>query len=342
MTFFLKSYFDRISKKIHNYTATSQTGFDTRTTFGLMVIGSLVLWPFAIYHCIAGNYFMMTIVGGLAVLATSNSIQIRRRNVAPPLLMLITSLLTNMTAFLATYDLKLGGIFWVYPALVFNYSLVGTRIAVWTNITLCMSALYLAGSWTAWPQWVRIAVTMTATGFFSHIFSSNIDRQKQALLQLATVDPLTGVRNRHELQLELQRACNQQTRSGAPVTLLILDIDFFKQINDTHGHIKGDEVLIETAQLISKRLRATDSLYRYGGDEFFVLAGGTSAHGGLTLAEDLRIAIQNNRPGGLAGVGISLGVAEYAPPESISEWHRRADEALYRAKMNGRNRAELA
>lgn len=341
MMFILKAYFKRISKKLHRYTATSQTG-DARTTFGLMVIGSLVLWPFAIYHLVAGNVFMATIVGGLALLATANSILIRRKEAAPPLLMLISCVLTNITVLLATFHLKLDGIFWVYPAIVFNYSLVGTRVAVWANIILCSSVLYLASSWAEWPLWPRIVVTMAATGFFSHIFSSNIDRQKQALVTLATIDPLTGVRNRHELQLELMKACSQQTRFGTPVTLLVLDIDFFKKVNDTYGHIKGDEVLVEIAKLMGKRLRTTDSLYRYGGEEFLVLAGGTNADGGRILAEDLRNTIQNSRPCELPGISISLGVAQYVPPESISEWLSRADEALYRAKANGRNRVELA
>ena len=342
MMFILKSFSERISKKLHRYTATSQTGFDARTTFGLMVIGSVVLWPFAIYHLVAGNVFMMTIVGGLALLATANSILIWRKETAPPLLMLISCVLTNLTVLLATVHLKLEGIFWVYPALVFNYSLVGTRVAVWANIALCSSVWYLAGGWAEWPLWPRIVVTMAVTGFFSHIFSSNIDRQKQALVTLATIDPLTGVRNRHELQLELMKACSQQSRSGTPVTLLVLDIDYFKKINDTYGHIKGDEVLVEIAKLMSKRLRATDDLYRYGGEEFLVLASGTNVEGGRILAEDLRNTIQNSRPCGLSGMSISLGVAQYAPPESISAWLHRADEALYRAKANGRNRVELA
>jgi diguanylate cyclase (GGDEF)-like protein len=342
MMLILKSFSERISKNLHRYSATSQTGFDARTTFGLMVIGSVVLWPFAIYHLFSGNVFMTTIVGGLALLATANAILILRTEAAPPRLMLVSCVLTNITVLLAAFHLKLDGIFWVYPALVFNYSLVGTRVAVWANITLCTSVLYLAVSWAEWPLWPRIAVTMVATGFFSHIFSSNIDRQKQVLMTLATIDPLTGVRNRHELQLELMKACSQQTRLGTPVTLLVLDIDFFKKVNDTYGHIKGDDVLVEIARLLGKRLRATDSLFRYGGEEFLVLAGGATADGGRILAEDLRITIQNSRPCELSGISISLGVAQYAPPESISEWLHRADEALYRAKANGRNRVELA
>ena len=154
--------------------------------------------------------------------------------------------------------------------------------------------------------------------------------------------PLTGVRNRHELQLDLMKACSQQTRTGTPVTLLVIDLDFFKTVNDTYGHIKGDEVLTEIAGLMVRRLRATDSLYRYGGEEFLVLASGTDAEGGRTLAEDLRTTIENSSPCGVSGITISLGVAQYAPPESISAWLHRADEALYRAKANGRNRVELA
>jgi diguanylate cyclase (GGDEF)-like protein len=342
MMFILKSFSERINKKLHRYSATSQTGFDVRTTFGLMVIGSFVLWPFAIYHLVSGNVFMMTIVGGLALLATANAILIWRKETAPPLWMLITCVLTNLTVVLATLHLKLEGTLWAYPILVFNYALVGTRAAVWANIALCSSVWYLAGGWADWPLWPRIVVTMAVTGFFGHIFSSNIDRQKKALVTLATIDPLTGARNRHELQLELMKACSQQTRSGTPVTLLVIDLDFFKNINDTYGHIKGDEVLAEIARLMGRRLRATDDLYRYGGEEFLVLAGGTNVEGGWILAEDLRETIQNSRPCGMPGITISLGVAEYAPPESISAWLHRADEALYRAKANGRNRVELA
>jgi diguanylate cyclase (GGDEF)-like protein len=341
--FSFKSFSESIRKKINNYSATSHTGFDDRTTFGLMVIASIALWPFAIYHIIDSSLFMMAIVGGLALLATAIAVQTRRRKVAPPILMLIACMLANIVVFLAIVHLKVTGIFWVYPVLIFNYSLVGTRVAVWVNIILCALVLHCVSSWdAASPQLPRIVATMVVTAFFSHIFSSNIDRQKQALKEVATIDPLTGVRNRRELQSDLLMACNQHIRSGAPVTLLVIDIDFFKEINDTYGHSKGDDALIEIAKQMGKRLRATDILFRYGGEEFLVLASGVSADGGRILAEELRGAIQNARLGELPMISISVGVAEYTLPESIDEWLHRADEALYRAKANGRNRVELA
>lgn len=338
----LKSFKERFCKRINDYIATSQTGFDDRTTFGLMIIGSIVLWPFAIYHIIVGDFFMTTIVGGLASLATFIGVYTYRKEATPPLLVLAACVFTNVTVFLATVHLKHTGIYWVFPAIIFNYSLVGTRVAVWANLALSVPVLYYASSWADSSSWPRVIATMAVTAYFCHIFSANIDSHKQALKEMATIDPLTGARNRRELQADLLKACGQQSRFGTPVTLLILDIDNFKEINDTHGHAKGDEVLTEIAKLVGKRLRTTDTLYRYGGEEFLVVAEGTHAEEGRILAENLRLIIQNTNLTKRSEISISLGVAEYAPSESVSEWLHRADEALYRAKANGRNRVELA
>lgn len=318
------------------------TAFDPRTTFWLSVIAACGLTPFALLHLVKSDLFMAAIVSSLDLVAIAIAIEIRRNGSAAPKSLLAAIIIGNVVVLLTTTQLQLIGVFWVYPVLVFNYSVVGTRAANWINLCLCLAVFSYAATWTSDAQMLRIVATTILTAVFAYIFSSNIDRQKQALRELASVDPLTGARNRREMQLGLKRACETHERHGTPSVLFIIDLDFFKQINDQYGHDVGDEVLVEVVNLVGKRLRVTDLLYRYGGEEFLVLANGTPTEQGLVLAEDLRERVQNGCKGDLPPVRISIGVAELAANESPAEWLKRADDALYRAKANGRNRVEIA
>jgi diguanylate cyclase (GGDEF)-like protein/hemerythrin-like metal-binding protein len=118
----------------------------------------------------------------------------------------------------------------------------------------------------------------------------------------------------------------------------MFDLDHFKRVNDTYGHGAGDAVLAGTAQTVRMHLRASDALIRWGGEEFLVMAPATQLEGAMGLAEKLRAAVAAIDFPGVGHVTMSLGVAEYAPGESLAEWIERTDQALYRAKAGGRNR----
>ncbi|MGE5386364.1 MAG: GGDEF domain-containing protein [Betaproteobacteria bacterium] len=322
--------------------ATPLTGFDPRTSFWLCVITVVGLLPFALFHWIRGDLYTAVIVGGLTLVAITIATAIYRMGALPPALLITGCLIGNVVIFLAVQRMRMPVIFWVYPILIFNYSMIGTRLANWTNICFCLAIWICTYHWIDPTYWPRLVVTMTLTVLFGYIFSSNIDRQKRALHEMASVDPLTGARNRREMQLGIKHACKLRDRFGTPSSLLLFDLDFFKQVNDLHGHAIGDRVLIDLVELVSKRLRATDTLYRYGGEEFVVLASSTSQQDGRQLAESLCELVRGSRLGGLPDIRISIGVAEYLPPELPAAWLKRADEALYRAKANGRNRIEVA
>jgi diguanylate cyclase (GGDEF)-like protein len=158
---------------------------------------------------------------------------------------------------------------------------------------------------------------------------------------LATRDALTGVYNRRAFLERTEQELLRVRRTGHPLALLVLDIDSFKAINDTHGHPAGDEVIRQLARSVESTLRATDFVGRLGGEEFAVTLPETNAHGALQLAERLRIAVSEARPfvGGLAlPFTVSVGVAISNPEEPLDRLLSRGDEALYAAKRGGRNK----
>ena len=159
--------------------------------------------------------------------------------------------------------------------------------------------------------------------------------------ELAIRDELTGVHNRRYLISLIEREKDRSDRSGRAFCLCLLDIDFFKRINDTYGHSAGDTVLRAFAQTVQAQVRASDSFGRYGGEEFLLMLPETPASDALVLAERVRVAVGKLRcmdgPSEIS-LTVSIGVAEYCMGESITSAIGRADEALYLAKSSGRNR----
>jgi diguanylate cyclase (GGDEF)-like protein len=158
----------------------------------------------------------------------------------------------------------------------------------------------------------------------------------------AVLDPLTGLLNRQALELRVAELEQQARLTGGSVCVIVCDVDGFKQVNDTHGHDRGDAVLRDFAYEVRKALRSFELVYRVGGEEFLVLLPDVDLSEGTMAASRLREAVEQARPGGLA-VTISLGVAAASGSAVKHEsLVRAADEALYRAKAEGRNRVEAA
>lgn len=167
----------------------------------------------------------------------------------------------------------------------------------------------------------------------------------QQVRQLAVRDALTGIYNRYHLIEVLQREIDNHGRYLIPVTIVLLDVDYFKKINDTHGHLTGDKVLQDVVGLVKGQIRSIDTLARYGGEEFVCVLPNTLEEAALSVAERIRLSVCSmplSVEEQLIALSVSIGVAEYAPGELLQSWLGRADRALYRAKRNGRNRIERA
>lgn len=158
-------------------------------------------------------------------------------------------------------------------------------------------------------------------------------------------DPLTGVSNRAALQHDLERECSLARRTNAPLSLLLLDIDHFKNVNDDWGHQSGDQALKTVASTISQSTRGSDMLYRYGGEEFLVILACTPVEGAMLVAERIRKNIEVIQIDSIKGsfkVTTSIGVSSLNENDDSQSLIRRADEALYKAKHNGRNQVTAA
>ena len=212
---------------------------------------------------------------------------------------------------------------------------------MWTDTVPVVATITAVGV-LAWPHGLLGAVIFTAAALAAvRLIVAN--RANVRLLgerhEESLTDPLTGVRNRRGLDRELGVLTARSRRSGAKMAALAIDLDAFKTVNDTRGHVYGDRLLVSLAGAMQRQLRAGDLLFRVGGDEFVALLPDTPAEEAVVVAERLRVAARDAASHVDTGVTASIGVAEgptrWSPPETLLA---DADRALYGAKEGGRDR----
>jgi diguanylate cyclase (GGDEF)-like protein len=194
---------------------------------------------------------------------------------------------------------------------------------------------------------VWLIVGIIVASYFGVYFRKAYDDQSALLDKLASIDPLTGLLNRRGLNVRLDEELRRSTRSGQPLSVLMMDVDYFKQFNDQHGHTAGDDCLVKLAHCLRKHTRAEDIVSRYGGEEFLIVLTNADISRAKTVAEKLRKAIAsiNSLEDG-AHVSVTIGAASTVPasaldqPLGAEDLIRNADSALYRGKEAGRNRVE--
>jgi two-component system, cell cycle response regulator len=175
--------------------------------------------------------------------------------------------------------------------------------------------------------------------------AEELRRSAEAASEMSMTDALTGLLNRYGLHRALQRELAEARRYSRPLSCLLIDIDFFKAVNDTYGHAAGDTTLQQAARVITESVRGSDVVCRYGGEEFLVLAPETGVEGARALAEKIRQAFAARLfgdEGRVFPITLSAGVAQLGDQESGNDMIARADDALYQAKQTGRDRVEAA
>jgi len=170
-------------------------------------------------------------------------------------------------------------------------------------------------------------------------------RMMEKLQKLAVTDGLTKLYNSRSFYSQLETEVDRFNRYKHPLALLLLDLDHFKEYNDSYGHLEGDKVLVRFSQIIKSCLRANDSAYRYGGEEFTVILPETAGAEARTVAQRIRSALEAERfspeNGQDVQITISIGVTEYQGEEELSTFIQRADKAMYLSKQNGRNKVSM-
>ena len=169
---------------------------------------------------------------------------------------------------------------------------------------------------------------------------TQLENQKSSLEEKASIDELTKVYNRTKFQQLFKNILEENQVNPKSLCLVIFDIDHFKKINDTYGHNKGDDVLVNIASFIKSQIRMSDILCRWGGEEFTLLLVGSNIEDGVKICEKIRVQVQNHPFIQDRQVTVSMGITHYLPNDNLETFVARADNALYLAKRTGRNRTE--
>ncbi|MEJ2469445.1 MAG: GGDEF domain-containing protein, partial [Campylobacterales bacterium] len=175
-----------------------------------------------------------------------------------------------------------------------------------------------------------------------HQRTEELHREKERLKIVSTTDPLTRLNNRHKMDEVFEYEARKTEKEGGTLSIILLDIDHFKKVNDVYGHNVGDTFLQEIAGVLQDTFREHDTIGRWGGEEFLVFLPNTRLNGARRLAERLRETVAKTPFSHIGKQSISLGIAVYERGESMKSLIHRADNALYRAKKQGRNRVESA
>ena len=297
----------------------------------------ILLFPYVINHLLQSRFMMATFTFTIVLLSSLNSISIFHHRVK----LFSFNYFFSLILITLTGGLVLQGasiIYWYYPFSFIVLSIAEhrqARIMLALSILIFVPAVFITTN-------TSIATRFTATYLMVCIFGDIVVRlldKAQAQQALLTItDPLTNALNRRSFLSTLGDAAESCRRGIGTASLVAIDIDHFKKINDTLGHKAGDEALQNIVASLMLRKRKLDKVYRTGGEEFVVLAHNIEPGEAIAFADSLRIAVEQADIIRGQTITISIGVADYKTEHSIDDWIRQADANLYEAKRRGRNR----
>lgn len=191
--------------------------------------------------------------------------------------------------------------------------------------------------------YINLAISLAVTLVVVMLTHLALSRYQHRIEKMASTDKLTGLLNRHAFTILVEKLLAAFRRTPHPISVLLADIDHFKEINDRFGHLVGDEVLAATARALREGLRESDIAVRWGGEEFLMVLQDCTIEEAIRIAENLRQAVEQVRIAGrVMDIRISIGVSEFDGVETIDQTASRADAALYQAKQGGRNRVSVS
>ncbi len=327
-----------------------------RIALQLSLLAVFVLLPFTINHLLLGRWALGVLIALAQAVLLVNGLALRAGREAPvPFWVMVLAMVIAVTGAILIQGVF--GAVWAFPTLFIGYFLLRRRVALALSLLLVVCATVAAAHGVGNGLAVRVAATLTLTLVMINVVLNVVGELQQALVAQAITDPLTGAYNRRHLDTQLAALPAPVPGSGAGNMLMALDIDHFKQINDTHGHTVGDQVLKGLVATLLARLRPSDRLFRTGGEEFVLLLPRIASNDALRLAEDLRQRVMQLAlptpgtttpdsppapPAPNCAVTVSIGVAAQRPGLDANAWLRVTDQALYEAKRSGRNRVVLA
>ncbi|GAB1261629.1 GGDEF domain-containing protein [Aurantivibrio plasticivorans] len=314
-----------------------------RTTMALQfytVVGVVVL-PFVVWWLVQGNWQVSAAPGFAALLCVTNYVA-HKFTGRMPISPVVISTLFVFSNISVIYLLGVSGMFWTYPILLSVFWVHCRSTALYLVVLLFITSVGTAAVLFEPFMVIRFGLTIMMIAVFFNIAVVHWEKHVGELERLTITDHLTGAFNRRFMDTKLTEMIEWQRRRGTVSTLIVLDVDHFKQVNDNYGHSVGDKVLKDLVNILINRVRSLDYVCRAGGEEFVVILPNTPETEAQLVAEDLRSAIFESVL--LAGgpVSISCGISSVCPGDSPDSWLKRCDIALYQAKGEGRNRVSVS
>ena len=311
--------------------------FRERIIYPILIVAALCLTPLFINSFIEKRYggAFSTLLVVVTYAIDAAAIRMGKR---PPIPFTVLLVPMAVAVGVSVVVQGLGGALWLYPAAMACFFVLSRRTA-----NICI-ALLLAGVAVMIYRYAGLGTAARFAGSFgltvavANCILSVVSTLQGELMHQAMIDPLTGAFNRRHMDRRLAEISDRHNKGAVEASILILDIDHFKHINDRLGHASGDIVLKKLVSIINLHTRKTDQLFRMGGEEFLLLLPETGEAEAMIVAENLRRAIAEiGWPENYPHVTISAGVSQHALNEKTDEWIKKADDALYRAKRFGRN-----
>lgn len=311
---------------------------NTKTTLGISVVSTLVVAPFVLNNFIQHKFILAASTTLVVLVCALNAWLCFRGRYHLWLNLFVIVPIITVAIGLSMYFLGVAGSYWVFLGIFSLYFILPVSLA-W-KVNLIFAAIMLAVAEVSLEHCIliRFCAVMVGTSFYAYASMREISKLYKKISIQAIKDPLTSLYNRSLLVPALDQAISLHKRNGNPMTLIMLDLDYFKLVNDTHGHDMGDQVLKEIGRFLLRNLRASDMVFRIGGEEFLILLYNTRETTGCKVAEKLRqqlaqLQLLPDKP-----VTASLGVVGLQDGMDRKEWLKQCDRRVYCAKSKGRNR----
>lgn len=304
------------------------------------VLTPLAVLPSAIYYWYAGPHLLAAFESVLFILLIFNTwyLWIKNRFIFSPLaLLLISFLVMIITIIFGIPEF----IYFCFAFPVAFYLMVDRQVSFYLSIFWWATCSFLSYMYLPLLESFSFALSLASIAFFLEVLYTILNGHEQKLKQLAVRDPLTNAFNRRVMEETMLSAIKLHRRYNHESSIVVIDIDHFKPINDHYGHKEGDRALKNLVKTIEARLRDTDRLCRFGGEEFVAILPNTDRQHAFDLAQMMREAIREAELSPEIRITVSCGVAQSQPEDTVTDWLHRGDIALYRAKELGRDRVEI-
>jgi diguanylate cyclase (GGDEF)-like protein len=318
--------------------------FKIKVTGNIIWAGGITELLLSIAQFLLGNTIQAYIILAAGIFFTAMAWFYQGRRIPVVVRIAFVALLTVISVMSIHFNGHIG-VYWTYPLLVacfFVFSgAAGILSALLLTLIFSTTAMLTMPVDDGW----RIMATLIIICVLGSVFVVLLTELQKLLRKMVVTDTLTGLQNRHLVTQVLEQSIYSFARYDRPASIIMADLDHFKQLNDQHGHLFGDQILKQVAERMHTVLRKEDQLFRVGGEEFLIVLPATKLNEAKLVAEKLRALVADSEFNGKTAtvqITLSLGVAELVAEQSWVEWLNAADTALLEAKRKGRNQVRKA